>query len=73
MGNDPESTLDLSLGVKGCRNLYVLSTGALPSAGTANPTFTMLCLGEQLSDHLTGLAPRFSATPEGEPAGSARC
>ena len=52
MANDPESILDLSLRAKGTRNLYVLSTGVLPSAGTANPTFTMLCLGDGLADRL---------------------
>lgn len=52
MGADIESTVDLGLRVKGTRNLFVLSTAVLPSAGTANPTFSMLCLGDKLADML---------------------
>jgi choline dehydrogenase-like flavoprotein len=52
MGNDKESTVDLELRVRGTENLYVLSTGVFPSAGTANPTFSMLCLGDMLADKL---------------------
>ncbi len=52
MGSDKEAGVDLELRVKGTQNLYVLSTGLLPSAGTANPTFSMLCLGDMLADKL---------------------
>lgn len=52
MGSDKEATVDLDLRVNGTRNLFVLSTAVLPSAGTANPTFTMLCLGDKLADAL---------------------
>lgn len=52
MGTDAEATVDLDLRVKGTRNLYVLSTGLFPSAGTANPTFSMLCLGDRLAEQL---------------------
>lgn len=52
MGADKEATVDLELRVNGTRNLFVLSTAVLPSAGTANPTFTMLCLGDKLADAL---------------------
>jgi choline dehydrogenase-like flavoprotein len=52
MGTDGESIVDLELRVKGTRNLFVLSTGVLPTAGTANPTFTMLCLGDRLADRI---------------------
>ncbi len=52
MGDDGGSTVDLDLKVKGAHNLYVLSTGVLPSAGTVNPTFTVLCLGKRLSEHI---------------------
>lgn len=48
LGEDPEAVVDPHLKVWGLNNLWVLSTAVLPSAGTANPTFTMLCLGEQL-------------------------
>ncbi len=52
MGRDAESIADHNLRVKGTRNLYALTTGLFPSAGTANPTFSMLCLGDRLADHL---------------------
>jgi choline dehydrogenase-like flavoprotein len=53
MGTDGESTVDLDLRVRGTHNLFVLSTGVFPSAGTANPTFSMLCLGDRLGDLLS--------------------
>lgn len=52
MGRDPEAVVDENLKVWGISNLWVVSTGVLPSAGTANPTFTMLCLAEALVEHL---------------------
>lgn len=52
MGTDKEATVDLELKVRGTQNLYVLSTAVFPSAGTANPTFSMLCLGDMLVDKL---------------------
>ena len=52
MGSDEEATVDLELRVRGTQNLYVLSTGVFPSAGTANPTFSMLCLGDVLAGQL---------------------
>jgi choline dehydrogenase-like flavoprotein len=53
MGTDPEAVVDLDLKVYGLSNLWVVSTGVLPSAGTANPTFTMLCLAERLVGHMS--------------------
>ena len=55
MGSDNEATVDLTLRVQGTENLYVLSTAVFPSAGTANPTFSMLCLGETLAQKFTNL------------------
>jgi choline dehydrogenase-like flavoprotein len=52
MGSDKEAVVDFELRVRGTQNLYVLSTGVFPSAGTANPTFSMLCLGDMLADKL---------------------
>lgn len=48
MGDDAEAVVDWDLKVRGATNLHVLSTAVLPSAGTANPTFTLLCLAEML-------------------------
>lgn len=53
MGEDEEAVVDKYLKVWGLANLWVVSTGVLPSAGTANPTFTMLCLAEGLVERLT--------------------
>ena len=52
MGEDAEAVVDQDLKVWGVQNLWVSSTGVLPSAGTANPTFTMLCLTHALAGHL---------------------
>jgi choline dehydrogenase-like flavoprotein len=52
MGDDDEATVNDALRVAGAENLFVLSTGVLPSAGGANPTFSMLCLGDRLADEL---------------------
>jgi choline dehydrogenase-like flavoprotein len=52
MGDDPEAVVDKDLKVWGMENLWVSSTGVLPSAGTANPTFTMLCLTNALAENL---------------------
>lgn len=53
MGEDEEAVVDKNMKVFGLENLWVVSTGVLPNAGTANPTFTMLCLAENLVEHLT--------------------
>jgi choline dehydrogenase-like flavoprotein len=52
MGSDAESVVDLNLQVRGVPGLFVASTAVLPSAGTANPTFSMLCLAEALARRL---------------------
>jgi choline dehydrogenase-like flavoprotein len=52
MGEDNESVVDSNLKVRGTNNLWLVSTGVLPSAGTANPTFTILCLAQNLSEQL---------------------
>ena len=53
MGKEKESVVDENLKVYGTKNLWVVSTGVLPSAGTANPTFTMLCLADRLVEQIT--------------------
>lgn len=52
MGEDSEAVVDRNLKVWGVQNLWVVSTGVLPSAGTANPTFSMLCLAQQLAEDI---------------------
>lgn len=52
MGDDTEAVVDRRMKVWGVQNLWVSSTGILPSAGTANPTFTLLCLTHELGEHL---------------------
>ena len=52
MGEHKEAVVDLNLKVHGLGNMWVVSTGVLPSAGTANPTFTMLCLANKLATQI---------------------
>jgi len=52
LGSDAEAVVDAGLRVHGTDNLWLLSTGVLPSAGTANPALSMLCLGEELAQTL---------------------
>jgi choline dehydrogenase-like flavoprotein len=52
LGVGPESVVDPDLGVRGVGNLSVLSTAIFPTAGTANPTFGMLCFGDRLAEQL---------------------
>lgn len=52
MGTDRNAVVDLDLRVRGTRNLHVLSTAVFPTAGTANPTFSMLCMADALADKL---------------------
>lgn len=54
MGDDEEAVVDTDLQVWGVDNLWLVSTGVLPSAGTANPTFTLLCLAQRLAERLQG-------------------
>ena len=44
-----QGVLDEDLSVHQIANLWACSTAVLPSAGTANPTFSLLCLLEQRS------------------------
>lgn len=52
LGSDAGAVVDHGLKVRGTSNLHVLSTGIFPSAGTANPTFGLLCMAEMLADKL---------------------
>lgn len=53
LGIDDEAVVDPSLKLRGTENVWIASTAVLPSAGSANPTFSMLCL---LEDALLTLA-----------------
>jgi len=53
MGDEGSSVVARDLRVHGSVNLYVLSTAVFPTAGTANPTFSMLCLGEALAEKIS--------------------
>jgi choline dehydrogenase-like flavoprotein len=54
MGDDSTAVVDRSLRVRGISNLFALSTGVFPRAGGANPTFSLLCLAQKLSNLLRG-------------------
>lgn len=53
LGSDADAVVDPELRVHGMLNLWLLSTGVLPSAGSANPALSMLCLGEELAQKLS--------------------
>lgn len=52
MGTGEDAVVNMDLRVRGTENLWVVSTGVFPTAGTANPTFSMLCLAERLCETL---------------------
>jgi choline dehydrogenase-like flavoprotein len=52
LGVDRESVVSPDIKVHGTANVFLLSTAVFPSAGSANPTFSMLCFAERLSDLL---------------------
>lgn len=53
MSVDPDhGVVDSSLRVHGTRNLFVASCSVFPTAGSANPTFTLLALTVRLADHI---------------------
>lgn len=52
LGQDAAAVVDPDLTVNGAANLSVLSTAVFPTAGTANPTFSMLCFADRLAERL---------------------
>ena len=52
MGVGREAVVDPQLRVHNTQNLWLLSTAVFPTAGTANPTFSLLCLGAALAERL---------------------
>jgi choline dehydrogenase-like flavoprotein len=53
LGDDAMAVVSNDLNVCGFSNLFILSTAVFPSAGTANPTFSLLCFGEDLARRIT--------------------
>lgn len=54
MGDDARAVVSPEMVVRGTSNLAVLSTAVLPSAGSANPTFSLLCLAHALAHEPVG-------------------
>lgn len=53
MGNDPKtSVVDKNLKVHGTANLYVVGGSVFPSAGCANPTYTICALSIRLAEEI---------------------
>lgn len=52
MGEDEAAVVGLDLRVRGTSNVFVISTAIFPSAGTANPTFSLLCLADELAGRI---------------------
>jgi choline dehydrogenase-like flavoprotein len=52
LGDDLEAVVGPDLRVHGIGNTYLLSTAIFPSAGTANPTYNLLCFAAMLANRL---------------------
>jgi choline dehydrogenase-like flavoprotein len=53
MHNDPrQGVVDSNCRVHGIGNLYIAGAAVYPTAGSANPTLTLVALALRLSDHL---------------------
>lgn len=52
IGDHHDSPIATDFRVKGICNLYSISSGLLPEAGFANPTFTLLCFCRELTEYL---------------------
>jgi choline dehydrogenase-like flavoprotein len=72
MGADGLAAVDLGLKAQGVQNLFVASTAVLPSAGSANPTFTLLCLTEALAQTLARQQARGLGNSRAQKYGSER-
>ena len=61
MSDDPrEGVVDRNCEVHGMENLYVAGSSVFPTAGQANPTVTIVALGQQAAAHAP---PRLAASP----------
>lgn len=55
MGTDPRSSVvDQDLRLHGARNVWIAGSSVFPSAGCANPTYTIVALSIRLARHLRG-------------------
>jgi choline dehydrogenase-like flavoprotein len=55
MSDDPrQGVVDRNCAVHGMGNLFVAGSSVFPTAGHANPTFTLVALALRLADHLQG-------------------
>ena len=52
MGADEKNVVNNDLKVRNISNLYSLSSAIFPSAGSSNPTFSLLCFANNLSNNL---------------------
>jgi choline dehydrogenase-like flavoprotein len=66
MGTDPRSSVvDQDLRLHGARNVWIAGSSVFPSAGCANPTYTIVALSIRLARHLRGaLASRLEPRQE---------
>ena len=50
LGLDDDAVVDAKLRLRGVANAWIASTAVLPTAGSANPTFSALCLADHAID-----------------------
>lgn len=66
MHDDPKrGVVDRDSIVHGTRNLYVAGSSVFPSAGFANPTFTIIALAHRIADHLARSAQQHGGARHG--------
>ena len=71
MARSPEQgVVDPDCRVHGVGNLFLAGSSVFPSAGHANPTWTLVALAVRPADHLAGLPAALAANGAGPRTGS---
>jgi len=50
--NSKEGVVNENCKVHGVENLYIAGSSCFPTAGSANPTYTIVAMSLRLADHL---------------------
>lgn len=62
LGLDDDAVVDPTLRLRGVANVWIASTAVLPTAGSANPTFSALCLADHAVDSMLATRDRCQAS-----------